>query len=61
MDLKSKVMFSVIVPIYNTEQYLEECLDSVLKQEYDNYECVLVNDGSTDNSAGICKTYCNKM
>lgn len=60
MDLKSKVMFSIIVPIYNTEQYLEECLDSILKQEYDNYECVLVNDGSTDSSAEICKTYCNK-
>ena len=60
MDLKSKVMFSIIVPIYNTEQYLEECLDSVLGQEYSDYECVLVNDGSTDSSAEICKKYCNK-
>lgn len=50
MNLKSKMMFSIIVPIYNTEQYLEECLDSVLGQEYSEYECVLVNDGSTDSS-----------
>lgn len=60
MNLKSKMMFSIIVPIYNTEQYLEECLDSVLGQEYSEYECVLVNDGSTDSSAEICRKYCNK-
>ena len=60
MDLKSKVMFSIIVPIYNTEQYLEECLDSVLAQEYSDYECVLVNDGSTDQSSAICQEYCAK-
>ena len=46
---------SVIVPIYNAENYLEESVNSILKQTYDNLQIVLVNDGSTDNSWELCK------
>ena len=49
--------FSVIIPIFNAESYLCECIDSILYQTYDNYEIILVNDGSTDNSFKICKEY----
>lgn len=48
---------SVIVPVYNVESYLERCLESLIKQDYDNIEIVLINDGSTDNSCEICKKY----
>ncbi|SCY42657.1 glycosyltransferase family 2 protein [Butyrivibrio sp. INlla14] len=50
-------LVSVIVPVYNTEEYLEECLDSILEQTYKNLEVILVNDGSTDNSSLICSLY----
>lgn len=48
---------SVIVPIYNTEEYLKECLDSLVYQTYPNVEIILVDDGSTDGSYAICKDY----
>ena len=48
---------SVIVPVYNVCDYLGECLDSIINQEYDNYEVIVVNDGSTDNSLAIAKKY----
>lgn len=48
---------SIIIPIYNTEKYLEECLDSVVNQTYKNLEIILINDGSKDNSLEICKKY----
>lgn len=48
---------SVIVPVYNVENYLSRCLDSVLNQTYANIEVILVNDGSKDNSPAICKKY----
>lgn len=53
-------MFSIIVPIYNTEKYLEQCLDSLIGQKYKNYEIILVDDGSTDKSADICDFYQSK-
>lgn len=46
-------LFSVIVPVYGVEKYLNECVDSVLRQNFDNYEVILVNDGSKDNSPAI--------
>jgi len=49
--------FSVIVPVYNVEKYLHECVDSVLNQTYPEYEIILVDDGSTDNSKSICDHY----
>ncbi len=48
---------SVIVPVYNVEPYLAECLESILAQTYENLEIVLVDDGSTDNGGGICDEY----
>lgn len=50
-------LISVIVPIYNVENYLRQCLDSILGQTFTNFEVVLVNDGSTDNSGFICQEY----
>ena len=51
-------MISVIVPVYNVETYLEECLDSIQNQTYTDLEVLLVNDGSTDGSQAICERYC---
>lgn len=48
---------SIIIPIYNVERYLPECLDSVVQQEYTNLEIILVDDGSTDSSGLICDKY----
>lgn len=49
--------FSIIVPIYNIEKYIEKCIQSVLNQSYENFELILVNDGSMDNSKRICEQY----
>lgn len=53
-------MISVIVPVYNVEEYLEECLESIRHQTYSEIEVILVNDGSTDGSREICERYCEK-
>lgn len=45
--------FSIVVPMYNCEKYIEECLLSICRQKYNNYEVIVINDGSTDNSAMI--------
>ena len=49
--------FSVIIPVYNSEEYLHKCLDSILMQEYNDYELILIDDGSTDSSREICGSY----
>lgn len=51
---------SVVVPVYNVEKYLDRCLDSIVNQSYERIEIILVNDGSTDSSLDICKSYKNK-
>jgi len=48
---------SIIVPVYNVECYLRKCIDSILAQTLDDFECILINDGSTDNSGNICNQY----
>ena len=53
-------LISIIVPIYNVENYLRMCLDSIQNQTYTNFECLLINDGSPDNSAEICREYVAK-
>lgn len=50
---------SIIVPIYNAERYLGDCLDSILEQTFTDFEVLLIDDGSTDNSPNICKKYSN--
>lgn len=48
------MMFSIILPVYNVENYLQECVDSILKQTFADYEIILVDDGSTDGSSKLC-------
>lgn len=50
-------LISVVIPVYNVEKYLDECVQSVLSQTYENFELILVNDGSKDSSGAICDKY----
>lgn len=52
-------LISIIVPVYKVENYLRECLDSIIQQSYTNWECLLIDDGSPDNSGLICDEYSN--
>lgn len=56
----SKDLISVVVPIYNVEKYLKECVDSILNQTYKNLEILLIDDGSTDSSGNIAENYMQK-
>ena len=51
------ILISIVVPIYNVEKYLKQCIESIINQTYKNIEILLVNDGSTDNCAQICDEY----
>ena len=57
MDFNSPSLVSIIIPIYNVENYLEQCIISVVHQTYKNLEIILVNDGSPDNSGKICDDF----
>lgn len=56
----SEMKLSIIIPVYNVEAYLRKCVDSVLNQDYEDYEIILVDDGSTDASGVICDEYVAK-
>ncbi|MGN1327952.1 MAG: glycosyltransferase [Clostridia bacterium] len=55
--MKNNFKVSVIIPVYNSEKYIEKCLDSVLNQTYKNFEIIVINDGSKDNSKEILERY----
>lgn len=57
--MKRAPLISVIIPVYNVEHYLRRCINSVINQDYDNVEIILIDDGSTDNSSVICDSYAN--
>lgn len=57
MDKNSNPVISVIIPVYNTGLYLEECLDSIVKQNFKDFEVICIDDGSSDNSLEILKNY----
>lgn len=54
---KEKPLVSVIIPVYNTQDYLKACIESVQNQTYPNLEILLVDDGSTDRSGALCEEY----
>ncbi len=56
-DLETDVFFSIIVPVYNSGKTLRYCMDSILNQSYENYEVILVDDGSNDNSWSLCEIF----
>ena len=58
--MPSESLLSIMVPVYNVEPYLEQCITSILNQSYQNIEVILVNDGSTDRSVDICKYYASR-
>lgn len=58
MTSNSEVLISVVVPVWNADRYLREALESLRSQTYANFEAILVDDGSTDNSPEICKEFC---
>ncbi len=53
-------LISIIIPVYNVERYLRECIDSIIAQTYKNLEIILVDDGSSDKSGEICDEYSKK-
>ncbi len=60
-SIGKKKMVSVVVPVYNTEKYIRECIDSIIEQDYSYFEIILVDDGSTDNSGKLCDEYANSF
>ena len=58
---KEEISVSVIIPVYNVEKYIEDCLNSVINQDLESIEIICVNDGSTDNSQEILEKYLNKV
>ena len=52
-------LVTIIIPVYNGQEYLKRCIDSSLNQEFQNYELILADDGSTDNRAGHRMRHCS--
>ncbi|RZL34535.1 MAG: glycosyltransferase family 2 protein, partial [Pedobacter sp.] len=59
-NLNQDLLFSIIVPCFNQGEYLEKTLKSILEQTYSNWECIIINDGSIDNTEFIANTYCKQ-
>lgn len=59
MDPHTQPLVSIIIPAYNYALYLPECVESVLKQTYSNWECIIIDDGSTDNTKQVAEKLCN--
>lgn len=57
MANKNKIAISIIVPVYNSEKYIHECLDSIINQSFRDFECIIVNDGSSDGTRSIVEEY----
>lgn len=58
--MPQNIKFSIIIPVYNVEEYLAECIDSILSQDYNNIQILCINDGSTDNSLKLLEKYAQK-
>lgn len=56
-DRKTDNLISIIIPVYNAAKYLNRCIESILQQSYKNWELILLDDGSTDDSFAICESY----
>lgn len=56
-DHKQSPLLSVVVPVYNVEKYIGRCLDSIIAQTFENWECIVVDDGSPDGAGRICDQY----
>ena len=56
----NQFLLSIIIPMYNVEQYLADCLDSLIIKEHSDWEIIIVNDGSIDNSMDVARLYANK-
>lgn len=57
---RNLMKYSIIIPVYNSETFLNKCLDSVLNQSFDDFEAIIIDDGSSDNSLQICEKYAKK-
>ena len=60
MMTHKEISISIIIPVYNVERYLPVCLESIVQQSMDDYEVILVDDGSTDSSGPICNEYADR-
>ena len=60
MHINNQIKISVIIPVFNVERYLSRCLDSVINQTFKDFECILIDDASSDDSLIICKKYASK-
>ena len=58
--MEGNPLISVIIPVYNVEPYLKQCLDSIVNQTYQNLEIIIIDDGSPDNCGVICDEYAKK-
>ena len=59
-DIMKKGLVSVIMPCYNQGDYMPEAIESIISQTYPNWECIIIDDGSTDHSERVAKEYCQK-